>query len=228
MKISTIYALLDPATREPRYVGQTVNPPSRERAYQTPVRASNKHLRDWLECLVCRSQKYVWFELELCLHGTEANVAERQWIRLLRECGCDLLNIAPGGTSRSDYKVARASVGKWLALGQEAKEIYDRVYEFQDKLVSVLPKRSRPALRAHRALQLLSSLRFDLENEVAAEHPSWNVPGHFVGESPHPGRMTFCDVDKVPGSAERLDTLRNGVRDNLLRVPLLLPAIVGK
>jgi len=223
MKVATIYALLEPTSKEPCYVGQTVNARQRQCSYKQPYRASNERLREWIRLLQCNSQEPLWLELEQCSRGAEADCAEQQWIRLLREMGCDLRNVAGGGTSRTDRRAARVSQSEWLEWGERSKVAFEQAQQFYWDIEHSLPQTHAVVRGAKKAYETLQLLRFTLENAAAEEHPSWNVLGHFVGEAYRPGRMSFGRVERVPASLARVEALRKLVLDNLVTAPMMQP-----
>lgn len=107
--MTTIYALCDPVTRFPRYVGQSI-----DYAYRfTKHRAAAKRGDG--------EPVYVWWRslgsdplLEVLEPATDIE-AERFWIEYLTFLGCDLLNADSGGrTLRSDETILkiRAAVNR--------------------------------------------------------------------------------------------------------------------
>jgi hypothetical protein len=220
MKVATIYALLEPASKEPCYVGQTVNVRHRRWAYKESYRASNERLREWIRSLQWRSQEPEWLELEQVSQGPEADRAERQWVRLLRETGCDLRNAAAGGRTRVDRRAAQTSRAEWLQIGQQGKLLYEQALQYYCDLRARLPRNARALRRAERACQLIQKLRFDVENIAAEEHPSWNVLGMFAGPSDRSHSFEFSDLAKLPASPSRVDLLRQLVQNGAVHLPM--------
>ena len=116
----TIYALLDPVSKEIRYVGCTI--------LKLPKRLS-LHVADakkgrtapvwgWIRTLAARP-------LVLALEQTQDENAECRWIAELREAGFRLLNVAAGGpgspgvapSAESCEKMSRAQRGNTKSAG---------------------------------------------------------------------------------------------------------------
>lgn len=118
-RIATIYGLVDPRDAELRYVGKTVD--IKERLYKHAYRARRGcklHLRQWLRVLLAEQLSpvvVVLDEIELA----EANAAERRWIAFMRELGCDLTNLTPGGDGQSPgFKMSEEAKRKLSFAGK--------------------------------------------------------------------------------------------------------------
>ena len=119
-----IYGLIDSATLELRYIGQTRR--SLEvRFYQHRGKHSrNAHLNNWLA-----STHVVAIILESDPYDT--NAAEIRWISEMREQGARLVNVATGGagggkkgykhTPEARAKIGAASLGHTLSKGARAR-----------------------------------------------------------------------------------------------------------
>lgn len=91
----TIYALCDPDTKECRYVGKTSDLISRIRCHRWEAVSSplHNHKVNWLRTLSGEPTVEVLEEV-----GSNTwQVAERYWIREMREQGANLTNFANGG-----------------------------------------------------------------------------------------------------------------------------------
>lgn len=89
----TIYALLEPDSEEPRYVGQTAIPLAIR--LDQHLRKGGHSLRaDWIRSLIARETK-PRIELLEEITGTRHDAYSREtaWIRKLRAKGHDLLNV---------------------------------------------------------------------------------------------------------------------------------------
>ena len=94
MPVTNIYALCDPNERFPRYVGQTtLSLGSRLSAHvsRTKSGTSNAALLQWIKGLQANEQRPTIVLLEKSTPN-DAREAERAWIALCIEKGCDLLN----------------------------------------------------------------------------------------------------------------------------------------
>lgn len=125
--IFTIYALIDPSTGEPRYIGQT----------RGPVAARFKdHLKDkrpsykvnWLKNLKSRGLRPTIRELYKCYDGTTADAAEIFFIANFKERGFKLTNLSLGGfngtcihSEETKSKMSSAQKGKKFTSEHRAK-----------------------------------------------------------------------------------------------------------
>jgi hypothetical protein len=110
-----VYALIDPRTRQVRYVGETVRP-ARIRLSQH-LRASREKtvppVNAWLRGLEAEGAEPELMELE-CFGSKEAmHDGECYWIEQFRAMGAALLNIAPGGDSRKGYRHSKETRDRW-------------------------------------------------------------------------------------------------------------------
>lgn len=110
-----VYMLLDPRSREVRYVGQTVRAPH--------VRLA-QHLRSardktsppvcaWIRGLLNVGSSPECVVIEEFLGSSEMDCGEQFWIEQLRACGAKLLNIAPGGAKRTGFRHSEETKAKW-------------------------------------------------------------------------------------------------------------------
>ena len=120
-----IYALCDPETGKPRYVGKSNDPPARYRTHLHDKRTSEK--AKWINGLSAIGKKPL-----LVIY---AEVRDEAWRRAehlliagLREMGYDLINDDPGGTGPGSLsqlacaKVTAALIGNQYTLGYHASE----------------------------------------------------------------------------------------------------------
>ncbi len=94
-----LYALLDPRTKEPRYVGKSVRHPSLripEHFAKARTHTGPAHKGAWLRLLDRLSMKPELFILGRC-PAESWRECERFWIAHLRSKGYDLLNVSLGG-----------------------------------------------------------------------------------------------------------------------------------
>ena len=88
-----IYALVDPRTGEPRYVGCTRNGVERRRRQHMGEAGASGRKARWLSELLSLGLEPAAEALEILpLNPNDAGVAEASWFRMLRGRGCDLLN----------------------------------------------------------------------------------------------------------------------------------------
>jgi len=91
-----IYALADPETRRVRYIGKSDDPIRRVRQHARDGGVTNAGKVRWIADLKARSLTPRLMLLE-AVDACAWEEAERRWIATARGCGCDLLNMAPGG-----------------------------------------------------------------------------------------------------------------------------------
>lgn len=101
MKEVQIYALVDPYTKEIRYVGKTVKKISyrlSNHIYNAKVTKHNKHLSNWILKLLDKGKKPLIISLESC---NESNWQEKEkyWIAKFD----NLINITEGGDGSVGY-----------------------------------------------------------------------------------------------------------------------------
>jgi len=95
---NVIYGLLEPITKEIRYVGKAINLSSRIRAHYEPNRLMSKtHKNNWLNKLINNNEEPIVVVLEVCERKELLNEAEIKWIAHYRGVGCDLTNGTDGG-----------------------------------------------------------------------------------------------------------------------------------
>lgn len=96
---AAIYALVDPATTEIRYIGKTVQR-SDIRLQQHLENPTNANMRKWLANLR-EAGVAPKIRLITCCPVEEWQFHESKWIRWARELGARLLNVDPGGECRT-------------------------------------------------------------------------------------------------------------------------------
>lgn len=115
MKTTFIYALCEPENPERiRYVGKSNNPARRLRAHLSNTRKTSTHLGCWLKGLSTAPVLEVLDEVP----ETQWEFWEREYIRVFRAIGFNLVNLSEGGdghhnpSSESREKNRRAHLGK--------------------------------------------------------------------------------------------------------------------
>lgn len=96
MPLTNIYALCEPDSQTPRYIGQTAFPLGHRLSNHVASAkrgASSNGLSTWINGLVYNGQRPAIILLEECAPG-DASKAETAWIALCKQQGCDLLNLA--------------------------------------------------------------------------------------------------------------------------------------
>jgi predicted GIY-YIG superfamily endonuclease len=89
-QVHYVYALLDPRTNQPRYVGCTTDCARRLLDHINATRGTGAWLRELRSC-GCLPTIAI---LEVCQCSDAGMEAERNWVAKYLEAGCDLLNVA--------------------------------------------------------------------------------------------------------------------------------------
>lgn len=97
--VGFIYALLDPLTRDVRYIGQTKQDTRRRyvKHLSDSLRLDN-HVNRWVKKLLISGKKPIIYTIEECWTW-ELDEKEINYIKTYRESGCDLTNTSNGGQS---------------------------------------------------------------------------------------------------------------------------------
>ena len=95
-----IYALLDPETKEIRYIGKTDNPPERLKNHLNEQ--GKWHRINWLKSLKKRGLKPVMRIIEEVAEGINWEERERYWIAYYQSIGINLVNRTDGGDCGPD------------------------------------------------------------------------------------------------------------------------------
>lgn len=108
----TIYALVDPRTRQIRYIGQTSRHPTvRSEDHWSNEDEHNKRKRDWIQELKLLNAKPSVVALQYVNSANEANKSERYWITLGLRYNWPLVN----GTTPASYNDAQKRAKKKAA-----------------------------------------------------------------------------------------------------------------
>lgn len=112
--LTFIYVLLDPITKEVRYVGKTTNPARRMCAHRCPCRATY-HTLCWLKSLRKYGLDPVMDIVEVI--PPDGNWADREkfWIAAYRKAGANLTNLTIGGEGVPGNKQSPETVAKRIA-----------------------------------------------------------------------------------------------------------------
>jgi hypothetical protein len=101
-----VYALIDPRTGEPRYVGQTSKGMMRPQSHKIPsvLRKRPAHFRNWVNEMRRNGVTYSITVLERFPSSEPSDEAEIRWIRILRSQGYRLINYTDGGGGIRGWK----------------------------------------------------------------------------------------------------------------------------
>lgn len=123
-RITYIYGLVDPFSKDIRYVGKTDNPKHRHRVHLKCV--NDTHKDRWIKALLKNGDYPSMMILEI-VKFDEWQEKERYWISLLNNKGCLLTNSSQGGQgtlSPSDetrLKMRDKKIGKKLSYEHKIK-----------------------------------------------------------------------------------------------------------
>lgn len=96
--MGVIYELIDPITKEPRYVGMTERKLSiRYSEHIQDIKKRNDYTQRWIRSLVTKGLKPEVNILEECGNSIELEMAEIRWIEYYRSIGIPLTNTTGGG-----------------------------------------------------------------------------------------------------------------------------------
>ena len=117
--IAHIYALLEPETRKPRYVGHSRDVKARLRQHwmyrQGAIQKKNPQLVAWI-CSLDDPPEYFIFE---SVPWELRHKAEHYYTDLLRQIGMDLLNINSGGYLSAKHRAKLAAAGVAANTGRK-------------------------------------------------------------------------------------------------------------
>lgn len=113
MKTTYIYALIDPATREVRYVGKTVAPKQRlsYHIYAARILRARTYAASWIRGLLAQALVPEMQILEECSDETWRD-RERFWIRKYK-CDARLTNLTDGGDGMTGWNPSDETRAKW-------------------------------------------------------------------------------------------------------------------
>ncbi len=123
-----IYAIIDPATGQYRYIGKTANTSRRWMLHRSELRDGkhkNPYLQRWFNTLL-PGTVIEFVELQKCEAGT-MNDAEAKWIDRARASGAKLCNIAPAGIGAEKHseetrrKLSEISKARWQTPEYKAR-----------------------------------------------------------------------------------------------------------
>ncbi len=96
VKMTFIYALLDPSTREIRYIGKSDNPDRRIYEHIVNRNSLNTHKANWINSVFNKGFRPL-IEIIDEVSETEWQAAEAAYIAFFKEEGCNLVNATSGG-----------------------------------------------------------------------------------------------------------------------------------
>ena len=110
-----IYALIDPTTDLVRYVGQTINYPSKRYAQHIHnwkrTKGRLRHVDSWLKHLSTNKLEPILDILEIC-NVEDLDNKEINYIRLYKSVGARLCNHSEGGCGNRGHKMSEESIKK--------------------------------------------------------------------------------------------------------------------
>ena len=128
-KQHVVYALIDPRTQMPRYVGRTGQPNKRKARHLS----GNTHgeVAEWEQAVLFAELVPIFKILERGLTADESAEREKFWIAKLNEQGCNLLNVTIGGQGWYDgevpekvkAKISKTATAQWQDPAYRAAHI---------------------------------------------------------------------------------------------------------
>lgn len=110
---NVIYGLIDPNTKELRYVGYSSNIDRRLKEHHRGCYLkNNSHKNNWIKSLLAKGQKAELIIIEEYETEEELPQAEIDMIAYYRFIGCDLTNTTDGGDGRKGYKHSEETKNK--------------------------------------------------------------------------------------------------------------------
>jgi hypothetical protein len=116
-KPTFIYGLVDPRTKELRYIGKTVLSPDRRLSthlWRAEAQPEKRHSMAWLLGLKRAGIRPEVFVIEEIAPGIDWVEAEQFWIAYFRMIGADLCNHTVGGEGVPGLKRSAASIAKMM------------------------------------------------------------------------------------------------------------------
>jgi len=119
-----IYALIDPTTKEIRYIGKTIKPEARLSAHMA-AKDANRHKCNWIKKLKRNGKKPVMEIIEVT-SDDKWKQRETYWIHKCIDDGCRLTNLVDGGNGfTSGYIPTSANIDDTMRI-YLSDEIYKR------------------------------------------------------------------------------------------------------
>lgn len=235
----TIYGLKDPRHGMYCYVGQAVDLDLRYRRHIAGQNHDgNFGKARWMEDMAKAGFRPEMVTLQECDTFDEANKAERDWIRRLKEEDHPILNVADGGAGvRSASKLRAARKRDWIELGYMVKCARDATLQSMCDLSGMLPRSSKEVRLFERALRLLDDAKNCLDGRLYAEYPEWKdflrvffgTPeshisnlGEQHAEADREARletMTKADIQRIIDDVPELNDFGVGVYDDQKKTP---------
>lgn len=143
---SFVYGLCEPETKDIRYVGVSTHLKSR---YLEHLKDRlDSHKSRWIRTLVSKGLKPRLIILQ-CVLNENRDLAERNWIKLLRESGAKLTNLTDGGDGALGAKRSeefKRNIGRFMSKFRKGKPLSEE----HKKVLSEATK-GRPLSPEHRA-----------------------------------------------------------------------------
>lgn len=140
MKRHVIYGLIDPNTKELRYVGYTSNLKQRAYNHHNPHQlTSHTHKNNWLKSLLSSGQKSEMIILEEYESAQELPEAEIFAIAYFKSIGCNLTNGTDGGDGGSPMTGKRHSEETKTKISTSHKNVSSEYKNRRNKRLKECP-----------------------------------------------------------------------------------------
>lgn len=129
-----IYGLIDPRTKELRYIGQTTRGIKQLRVYFIDSFMKKKrHVASWIKNLHTDNLKPEVIILEDSIKNKEnLNNLEVFYISYFKSIGCNLTNLAEGGNSNSGFKLNKKQKKIWSKNAKNNTKLQEARKEYFD------------------------------------------------------------------------------------------------
>lgn len=126
--LPVIYGLCHPETGELRYIGKANDPLARLKSHLRDARRRRTPVYDWINTLPDLPELVIIYQ---CKSGERWEDFERSSIRIAREMGFRLLNLAEGGDQPIQTSEQRANAGRKAVMAREATERSRKVWNLK-------------------------------------------------------------------------------------------------
>lgn len=176
----SIYHLIDPRDKCPKYIGQSGSPRRRFVQHLRGKFDGNPGKTRWISELRAIGLEPELRIVEIC-GPLEADAAEQRHIQTAIDQNIHLLNISDGGRSRTRTKKLHTLPSDWIDLGNRLKEITTKLNEAMMMAQRIAGNEGYRILRG--VDKKMDTARFDFENMLYLCRPQMlNGKSVFMGD----------------------------------------------
>lgn len=134
-----IYGLIDPITKELRYIGRTSNHKERLRNHMSPykLRTFNSHKNSWIKSLIKNNERPIMYIIEEQDSFERSVDAEKFFIEYFRSIGCNLTNATDGGVGTVGIKRSEETKKRISLAGLGRKHTKETKKRISEKLLGI-------------------------------------------------------------------------------------------